>query len=183
MPRPSPTLAGQPIPVGIRDRALLAVLAYSGCRVGELVKLRVRDYRTNGEHRVLNITGKGNKERTTPLHLEAVERLAAWLAVPGIGDNPAAPLFRPQRSARNQGKDGFRPKPMTTRAVEKLISRYVEALGLDANVTVHSLRVTALTTARERGSDIIDLQDFAASSGDTTSSGDTIPNSEKSSIG
>ena len=40
---------------------------------------------------------------------------------------------------------------MTTRAVEKLIGRYVEALGLDPNVTVHSLRVTALTTARERG--------------------------------
>jgi integrase/recombinase XerD len=34
-------------------------------------------------------------------------------------------------------------------------------LGLDPNVTVHSLRVTALTTARERGPDIIDLQDFA----------------------
>ena len=152
---------GTPIPVGIRDRALLAVLAYSGCRVGELVKLRVRDYRTNGEHRVLNITGKGNKERTTPLHLEAVERLAEWLAVSGIGDNPAAPLFRPQRSARNQGKDGFLPKPMTTRAVEKLIGRYVTVLQLDPNVTVHSLRVTALTTARERGSDIIDLQDFA----------------------
>ncbi len=50
---------------------------------------------------------------------------------------------------------------MTTRAVEKLIGRYVAALGLDPAVTVHSLRVTALTTARERGSDIIDLQDFA----------------------
>jgi integrase/recombinase XerD len=46
---------------------------------------------------------------------------------------------------------------MTTRAIEKLISRYVAALKLDPNVTVHSLRVTALTTARERGSDIIDL--------------------------
>jgi len=56
------------LPVGIRDRAMLAVLAYSGCRVGELVKLKVRDFRTNGEHRVLNVTGKGNKERTTPLH-------------------------------------------------------------------------------------------------------------------
>ena len=33
--------------------------------------------------------------------------------------------------------------PMTTRAVEKLIDRYVKALGLDPNVTVHSLRVTA----------------------------------------
>jgi hypothetical protein len=61
-------------------------------------------YRTHGEHRVLNITGKGNKERTTPLHLEAVERLGAWLALPGSGDGPAAPLFRPQRSARNHGR-------------------------------------------------------------------------------
>jgi integrase/recombinase XerD len=50
---------------------------------------------------------------------------------------------------------------MTTRAVEKLVARYVAALKLDPNVTVHSLRVTPLTTARERGSDIIDLQDFA----------------------
>jgi integrase/recombinase XerD len=50
---------------------------------------------------------------------------------------------------------------MTTRAVEKLIDRYLAALGLDPNVTVHSLRVMALTTARERGGDIIDLQDFA----------------------
>lgn len=31
---------------------------------------------------------------------------------------------------------------------------------LDPNVSVHSLRVTALTTARERGSDIIDLHEF-----------------------
>lgn len=48
---------------------------------------------------------------------------------------------------------------MTTRAIEKLVERYVKSLGLDVNV--HSLRVTALATARERGSDIIDLQDFA----------------------
>lgn len=42
-----------------------------------------------------------------------------------------------------------------------LVARYVKSLGLDPAVTVHSLRVTALTTARERGADIIDLQDFA----------------------
>jgi integrase/recombinase XerD len=148
-------------PVDIRDRALLAVLAYSGCRVGELVRLRVRDYKTSGEHRILGVTGKGGKERTTPLHLEAVERLAEWLAVPGIAANPAGPLFPAARSARGRGRDGFATTAMTTRAVEKLIARYVAALGLDPNVTVHSLRVTALTTARERGSDIIDLQDFA----------------------
>jgi integrase/recombinase XerD len=76
------------VPVGIRDRAILGVLAYSGCRVGELVKLRARDFRTNGEHRVLDITGKGNKERTTSLHPEAVERLAAWLAAPDGQETP-----------------------------------------------------------------------------------------------
>src|SRR5450432_85813 len=62
---------GKLIPANVRDRAMLAVLAYSGCRVGELVTLRIRDYKTSGEHRILNIVGKGGKERTTPLHLEA----------------------------------------------------------------------------------------------------------------
>ena len=140
---------------------MLAVLAYSGYRVGELVGLCVRDFKTDGEHRILNVTGKGGKERTTPLHLEAVERLAAWLTVPGIVDNPAGPLFPAARSARSMGRDGFAAMAMTTRAVLKLIKRYVAALGLDPNVVTHSMRVTALTTARERGSDIIDLQDFA----------------------
>ncbi len=50
---------------------------------------------------------------------------------------------------------------MTTRAVLKLIKCYVAALGLDPNVVTHSMRVMALTTVRERGSDIIDLQYFA----------------------
>src|SRR5262249_39552770 len=44
-------------PVGVRDAALLAVLAYSACRVGELVKLRVGDYRTTGGHKVLEVLG------------------------------------------------------------------------------------------------------------------------------
>ncbi len=50
---------------------------------------------------------------------------------------------------------------MSRRAVQKLVERYVMRLNLDPNVTVHSLRVTALTTEREGGSDILDLQDFA----------------------
>jgi len=45
--------------------------------------------------------------------------------------------------------------------VQYLVKRYTRALGLDPAVTVHSFRVTALTTAREQGVDIIDLQDFA----------------------
>ncbi|APW58788.1 hypothetical protein [Paludisphaera borealis] len=54
-----------------------------------------------------------------------------------------------------------RNRPMKV-AVVKLIERYVSGLGLDPNM----LRVTALDTARERGSDIIDLKDFAGRSRD-----------------
>jgi hypothetical protein len=40
-------------------------------------------------------TDKGGEERITPLHLETVERLAAWLPVPGVKDDSAGPLFPP----------------------------------------------------------------------------------------
>jgi integrase/recombinase XerD len=148
-------------PAGVRDRAILAALAYSACRVGELVRLRVGDFKTSGEHRVLQLLGKGGKERTVPLHVEAVEKLKAWLLVARSEDDRDGPLFRPVATPRGRGLDGFRRQYLTVRAVELLVRRYVAAAGLDPNVVVHSLRVTALTTARERGSDIIDLQDFA----------------------
>jgi integrase/recombinase XerD len=96
-----------------------------------------------------------------PLHLEAVERLREWMAVTGIADEHAGPLFRSVRSPRGNGRDGFLHAHMTVRAVEYLVTRYVRRLGLPSGVSVHSLRVTALTTARHRGADIIDLQDFA----------------------
>jgi len=136
-------------PMGVRDRAMLAVLAYSACRVGELVTLRIGDSRMSGEHRVLAIYGKGGKERTVPLHLEAVERLSAWIGIAGVGDDRQGPLFRPAATPRGGGHDGFIRTHLTTRAVENLVKKYVRLLGLDSAVTVHSLRVTALTTARE----------------------------------
>ncbi len=148
-------------PLGVRDRAILGVLAYSACRVGELVRLRVGDFKTNGEHRVLAVYGKGGEERTVPLHLEAVERLNAWQLVTRFDDDRPGPLFRPARTPRGRGYDGFDRRHLSVRSVEYMIERYARAIDLDPAVTVHSLRVTALTTARERGADIIDLQDFA----------------------
>jgi integrase/recombinase XerD len=148
-------------PVGIRDRAIFALLAYTGCRVGELVRLKVGSYKQDGVHRLLEIHGKGGKERVVPLHPEAAERLEAWLSVAGIRQELVGPLFRPVKAARTKGVQGFVARPITRRAVQKLVEGYVRRLKLDPNVTVHSFRVTALTTARERGSDIIDLQDFA----------------------
>ncbi|VTR93362.1 phage integrase : Phage integrase OS=Methylomicrobium alcaliphilum (strain DSM 19304 / NCIMB 14124 / VKM B-2133 / 20Z) GN=MEALZ_p0088 PE=4 SV=1: Phage_int_SAM_1: Phage_integrase [Gemmata massiliana] len=147
-------------PEGVRDRALLAVFAFTGCRVGEVCRLRVEDYKASGGHKVLEVRGKGGKERRVALHPEAFERLDAWLDA-GMLRGASGALFRPVRAARGHGAHGFRGEPLSRRAVQLLVERYVKRLKLDPNVTVHSFRVTALTTARERGADIIDLQDFA----------------------
>jgi integrase/recombinase XerD len=147
-------------PEGVRDRAILAVLAFTGCRVGELCRLRVEDIKSSGGHRVLEVRGKGGKERRVPVNPEASERLNEWLDAVGL-QVTTGPLFRPVRTARSRGRNGFHPHALTRRAVQYLVARYVQRLGIDPNVTVHSFRVTALTTARERGADIIDLQDFA----------------------
>src|SRR5205807_668612 len=71
-------------PAGVRDRAILAALAYSACRVGELARVRVGDYKMSGGHRVLELFGKGGKERRMPLHPEAFERIEMWLDAAGI---------------------------------------------------------------------------------------------------
>ena len=126
-----------------------------------MVKLRIGDFKTSGEHRVLAVHGKGGKERTVPLHLEAVERLGAWLLVAELDDDRPGPIFRPTRTPRGRGHDGFAQRHLSVRSVEYMVERYVRTIELDPAVTVHSFRVTALTTARERGADMIDLQDFA----------------------
>jgi integrase/recombinase XerD len=155
------TEAESPLPAGIRDRAIFGLLAFTGCRVGELTRLRVGSYKTDGVHRVVEIHGKGGKERLVPLNPEAAERLEAWLDIAGIRGDSNGALFRPVKTARGDGMKGFAERPIGRRAVQKLLEGYVRRLKLDANVTVHSFRVTALTTAREAECDIIDLQDFA----------------------
>jgi integrase/recombinase XerD len=148
-------------PAGVRDRAILAVLAYSAVRVGELVKLRIRDYQSTSGYRVIEVQGKGGKERRVPLHPEACERLEAWIALAGIGTGPEGAIFRAGKTARGGGRDGFQAMPISKRGVQRLMRKYAVRAQVNLSATVHSLRVTALTTARERGSDIIDLQDFA----------------------
>lgn len=118
----------------------------------------VGDFRADGEHRVLSIYWKGGKERVIPLHVEAVERLNRWIDVAGIRNDRDGTLFRALATARGRGFDGFNAYHLTTRAVEKLVKRYACQLGFDSAVVLHSLRVTALMTARERGAKIIDLQ-------------------------
>ena len=53
--------------VGLRDRAILATLAYTACRAGAVAKLRLRDFQHDGQQYVLRFQEKGGKSREIPV--------------------------------------------------------------------------------------------------------------------
>jgi integrase/recombinase XerD len=63
---------------GRRDRTLLLVAVQTGLRVSELIGLLCRDI-SFGTGAYLRCTGKGRKERCTPLRRETVAAVRAWL--------------------------------------------------------------------------------------------------------
>lgn len=64
--------------MGRRDRTLLLVAAQTGLRASELIGLRCQDV-TFGPGAHVQCTGKGRKQRSTPLRKDAVAALRAWL--------------------------------------------------------------------------------------------------------
>jgi integrase/recombinase XerD len=67
--------------LGLRDRALLATLAGSGCRISEVVALTVGQLSARDGGYVLQVLGKGQAvPREAPLSREAYAHIQAWLA-------------------------------------------------------------------------------------------------------
>lgn len=83
--------------VGQRDYTLLLTLYNSGARVSEITCLERRHIRF-GSTSVLELQGKGRKERAVPLWAQTARALKVWL---GAGDgSPEAPAFPNARGGR-----------------------------------------------------------------------------------
>lgn len=145
-------------PVGIRDRALLAVFAYMAVRVDELHHMKVGNIVRDGEHTVIRIKGKGNELRRGVIPPIAAAAVNRWIEKAAMGKDKSGPLFRPGKSARGKGIDGFKRQAVTIRAIQKLVKKYCQEVGIDDAVSVHSLRVTAATEADRAGIALIDIQ-------------------------
>src|SRR5262245_9835925 len=60
---------------GLRDRPLLATLAYTFARIGSVVNLKVQDYYPSGKRFLLRFKKKGGKEKELPGHHKLEEIL------------------------------------------------------------------------------------------------------------
>jgi integrase/recombinase XerD len=131
---------------GRRDHALLLLAAQTGLRISELTALTAGDVHLGtGAH--VCCTGKGRKQRITPLTTSTVTVLRAWQAE--RGGQPGQPLF-PTRAGGRLSRD----------AVEHRIAKHTATAAAHCpslrakTVTAHTLRHTAAMRLLHAGTDI-----------------------------
>jgi integrase/recombinase XerD len=130
---------------GRRDHALILVAIQTGLGVSELTALTRGDV-TLGTGANLRCTGKGRKERCTPLTRPVAQIVADWLCE--HDGQPADPLFPSRTSGR-----------LSTDAVADLLTRHATAAARQCpslsgkKVTPHTLRHTASMNLLHAGVD------------------------------
>lgn len=135
-------------PLGLRDRAMLELLYACGLRVSELVLLRMDQI--NVRRGVVQVSGKGGKERLIPMGEESVAWLEQYVtqARPELAQGAMpAELFITRRGAH-----------MTRQAFWHVIKRYARQAGISKPLSPHTLRHAFATHLLNHGADLRSLQ-------------------------
>ena len=144
--------------VGLRDRAILATLAYTACRAGAVAKLRLGDFQHDGQQYTLRFQEKGGKSREIPVRHDLEGFILAYVEAAGIaGEAKDSPLFR----VSNGRSRKLAAKPLGTERICELVKRRLKDAGLPSRLSPHSFRVTAITSLLEQGVPMEDVQYLA----------------------
>jgi integrase/recombinase XerD len=137
-------------PDGKRDRAILELLYASGMRVSELVGLNVNDLDIQGGY--VKVFGKGHKERMIPIYQRAVEAVSDYIKDGRpklIGENDEKALFVNRRGER-----------LTRQGLWQILKGYARAVGLEKQITPHTLRHSFATHMLDGGADLRIVQEL-----------------------
>ena len=144
--------------VGLRDRALIAVMLFSFARVGAVVAMNIEDYYPEGKRWWFRLHEKGGKLHHVPAHHTAEECLDAYLRGVGITTaEPKAPLFR-----TFDRKKRLTENRMNRHDVIRMVKRRARAAGLPASICCHTFRATGITAYLDNGGAIEHAQAIAA---------------------
>ena len=136
---------------GIRDRAMLETMYASGLRVSELCNLKLSEISL--QQKIIKVMhGKGNKQRSVPISSFALEYLEKYLEGPRkrFLDGKSSPYVFLNR----QGK------PITRIYFFKKVKDYAQEVGIDVNVSPHTLRHCFATHLLENGAELRAVQEM-----------------------
>jgi len=131
----------QPDLVGLRDRALIGLMAYSFARVGAVLQMKVGDYFVQGRRRWVRLHEKGGKEHDVPCHHNLDHFLDEYIAAAGIAGNANGYLFR--TTIRRSGV--LTENPLHQQDAYRMIQKRAKAAGIETKIGNHTFRATGIT--------------------------------------
>jgi len=139
----------------MRDRALIALMAYTFARIGGALSAMVEDYYQDDGEMWLDMTEKGAQEHFLPITGAAKEYLGQYIEYCGLKD-PKAPLF--QSANRNGDLSG---RPYDRINSRRMIITRAKKAGLEGKISNHTFRATGITRFLEGGGSIENAMDIA----------------------
>jgi integrase/recombinase XerD len=144
--------------VGLRDRAIVAILVYTAARAGAVAGLRNSSFYHAGDQWMLHFEEKGGKSREIPVRHDLEEKLSAYIDRSGLRNAPRqSPLFR--TAYRKTGR--LNETGINVVDVCRMIKRRLSDAGLPTLLSPHSFRVTTITDLLEQGVALEDVQRLA----------------------
>jgi integrase/recombinase XerD len=146
--------------VGLRDRALIAVMTYTFARVGAVVALNVEDYYPQKKRWWLRLHEKNGKVNEMPCHHKLEAYLDAYIGAAGIADDRKGPLFR---AAIGRTKK-LGPGAMSRTDVWYMVRRRAADASIETAIGCHTFRATGITDYLTNGGRIEVAQRMAGHS-------------------
>src|SRR4051795_11791151 len=129
--------------IGIRDRTLLMILAYTAARAGAVARLRTMDYVTDGRSWFFNFGEKGGKLHQVPVRHDLQLQMERYLEAAGFeGRSDKTPLFRTARRRKRELTD----RGLNGNDLLRVVKRRLKGAGLpEGAFCCHSFRATTAT--------------------------------------
>jgi len=134
-------------PIGLRDRALIALMVFSFARVGAAITMRVEDVYVQNRRFWLRLHEKGGKRHEMPCHHTLEEYLHAYIDGANIGGEMKAPLFR----TIQRGTGTLSATALPQANVYAMVRRRAIAAGIDTKIGNHTFRATGITAYLKNG--------------------------------
>lgn len=151
--------------VGLRDRAVIAVLIYTAARIGAVAKLRRKDLRHDGGQWTLRFDEKRGKSREIPLRHDLQGMVLGCLEAARLVESGKDAALFPSAMGKTRR---LAATPATAGDLGRMVKRRMKDAGLPGELSPHSFRVTAITDLLNQGVPLEDVQHLAGHSDSRT---------------